>query len=242
MTATLTAHEPQLADQLPDVTNAHMPEEQPTGGWSFKNQAIGSTFTDHVNSQLKWYNLATELFCFYAAHYVYPNARVYDFGCSNGNISRELKKVCPAKRYHMVNIDDSHQMEDNFEGDGDFLQADYRAVDLEPFDVGFFFLSLMFLPACDQKRMITKALSGLREGGVLLILERFEPLGGYSSLILQRAVHHAKIVGGVKPELAMQKDLSLVGVQRPLTLDVLEDFKVIEIFRYGDFRGFAIQK
>lgn len=219
-----------------------IPKAQPLGDWNFTNETIAETFTEHVNSQLRWYGLATELFITYASHFLYPQALVYDFGCSTGNISLALKASNKAKQYRVINVDESLAMGRNFAGEGQFLNADLKTIQLEPYDVGFLFLTLMFLPAPEQEAFLAKAVANLKKGGVLLLLERLEPSGGYNSLILQRAVHISKIKGGFSPADAMTKDLSLVGVQRPLDPNILKDYQHEEIFRYGDFRGFAIRK
>lgn len=49
---------------------------------------------------------------------------------------------------------------------------------------------------------------------------------------------------GVKLDAILSKELSLIGVQRPLTEDpiVNKGFKVTQIFQFGDFKGWAIEK
>lgn len=214
-----------------------------TGSWNFKNDEIASDFTNHVNSQLPWYSVATELFTFYASHFIYDGAVVYDFGCSLGNISKELKSINNTKKYRMINVDNSENMQTNFEGVGEFILSDLQSLCIGKFDVGIFFLTIMFLPHKEQLKLLEKAYNSLNDGGVILLLERFTTnVEGYTPQILQRYIHHSKISGGVSMDKAMEKDLSLVGIQRPLSIRQIKRYKPIEIFKVGEFRGFAIHK
>ena len=45
----------------------------------------------------------------------------------------------------------------------------------------------------------------------------------------------------MSPAEIIAKEISLGGVQRPLSRDVLTDLGAVEWFRYGDFAGWVIE-
>ncbi len=58
---------------------------------------------------------------------------------------------------------------------------------------------------------------------------------------MYRMTLEAKLNAGVEPESIIKKELSLTGVQRPLSINELPS-SAREIFRFGDFAGWVIVK
>jgi tRNA (cmo5U34)-methyltransferase len=80
----------------------------------------------------------------------------------------------------------------------------------------------------------------LKIGGAIIVFDKAEPLGGYAGTILSRLTLAAKYEAGATPDEIIRKELSLAGVQRPLSRNELDGFD--EIFRFGDFAGWLYIK
>ena len=77
--------------------------------------------------------------------------------------------------------------------------------------------------------------------GAIIVVERMLPPDSYMSIVSSRLTLAAKLEGGVSPAEIIAKEISLGGVQRPLSRDVLTDLGAVEWFRYGDFAGWVIE-
>ena len=56
--------------------------------WTFRG--FSGQFDGHVREQLPWYDMATAAVAMIARHYIPQGGKVYDLGCSTGNIGRVL--------------------------------------------------------------------------------------------------------------------------------------------------------
>ncbi|MBK6556167.1 MAG: class I SAM-dependent methyltransferase [Comamonadaceae bacterium] len=94
----------------------------------------------------------------------------------------------------------------------------------------------------DEARALLQRLrSRIVYGGAIIVVERMLPPDSYMSIVSSRLTLAAKLEGGVSPAEIIAKEISLGGVQRPLSRDVLTDLGAVEWFRYGDFAGWVIE-
>ena len=78
-------------------------------------------------------------------------------------------------------------------------------------------------------------------GGAIIVFDKLEPIGGYASTVFYRLTLAGKKASGTNADEIIEKELSLSGVQRPITEDQLAgDF--INWFKFGDFSGYLIEK
>lgn len=212
--------------------------------WTFKNQGIAEEFDSHVREQLPWYDLATEVAAHIARHYIPPGGRVYDIGASTGNIGRALAPVLSARSVEFIPVEESDQMSELYAGPGTLLRQDAMTVDYEPFDCAILFLVLMFMPPNRRLNWLRLLMERLRPGGCLIVFDKFHCEGpSYVATMLRRLTLAGKVLSKVPPEEIISKELSLGGVQRPMsTSDILAIEGSLEVFRFGEFAGFVIEK
>jgi tRNA (cmo5U34)-methyltransferase len=207
--------------------------------WSFKTEEVAANFDDHVREQLPWYDLMARAVALTAKHYIPERGRVYDLGCSTGNIGNLLRETLQSRHCEFLPVDNSEAMRAQYRGPGSFELADFATMTFKPFDVALSFLALMFL--CPKERAVT--LARLREaanpGGAIVLVDKFENAGGYFGTILSRLTMDGKLSMGANPGQVVEKEISLIGIQRPMRLEEVPDGK--EIFRFGEFAGFLIE-
>jgi tRNA (cmo5U34)-methyltransferase len=207
--------------------------------WTFLNKDVAEGFDKHVREQLPWYDLATAAVVHIARHYIPKGGLVYDIGASTGNIGRSLRDIIDDRQAEFIPIDQSREMCDKYEGPGTILCTDALEYDFKPFDLGIAFLVLMFIPPSKRGELIARLRSNILPGGALIVFDKLIPSSGYTASILWRMTLAGKLASGAKPEEIIAKELSLSGVQRPLSPS--EIYPGIEVFRFGDFGGWIIE-
>lgn len=229
-------------DQIPSSeTDRVMPDalEIPRN-WTFERAEIAAAFDRHVREQLPWYDLATGAIAHIARHYIPAGGLVYDIGASTGNIGRALAETLRDRRARLIAVEASAEMVSRYDGPGDVIQADALAFDFETFDLAACFLTLMFLPVSKRAAFVHRLRSRIKPGGALIIFDKVEAATGYPATVLWRLTLAGKVSAGVNPSEIVAKELSLGGVQRPITEDILGP-GAVEWFRFGEFAGWLIE-
>ena len=68
--------------------------------WTFRG--FSGQFDGHVREQLPWYDMATAAVAMIARHYIPQGGKVYDLGCSTGNIGRVLAPTLHEREARLV--------------------------------------------------------------------------------------------------------------------------------------------
>jgi tRNA (cmo5U34)-methyltransferase len=209
--------------------------------WTFEDKGVAAGFERHVREQLPWYELATGAVAHVARHYLPEDGVMYDLGASTGNISRALAETIAARHVTLHSIELSHEMAELYSGPQPerLIIKDIRDVAYQPYDLAVSFLTLMFVPVADRPTLIGTLRKSLRPGGAMVVFDKAEAQGGYAGTVLWRLALAGKVASGVSPEDIIAKELSLGGVQRPLSRDLLEP--CIEFFKFGEFTGYLIE-
>jgi len=209
------------------------------GGWTFNNSDIAKGFDTHVREQLPWYDLSTGVVAHVIRHYLPENGLMYDIGASTGNISKSVANILQERNAHCISIEPSKNMIDLFNGYGEIVQTVAEVHDYKKFDVAVLFLAIMFVPVAHRESLLAKLIKNCRIGGCIIIFDKCEPKGGYIGTVLSRLTLAGKVATGTPANEIVAKELSLSGCQRPYTLDIKE---ATEVFRFGDFAGWVIEK
>lgn len=215
---------------------------QPDRDWSFETAAIAQEFDRHVREQLPFYDLATAAIGVIARHYLPRGGIAYDVGCSTGNVGRVLEPILDDRGAKLIPIEASAQMAAAYQGPqaGNLVVADALEFDFQPFDLMICFLTIMFFPVAARRAWIEKMKGLTRRGGAIVVVDKTEPASGYASTVMWRLVLSAKVAAAVNPADIVAKELSLGGVQRPLSAEILGS-SAVEWFRYGDFAGWLVE-
>lgn len=209
--------------------------------WTFETQEVAEGFDRHVREQLPWYDLATNAVAHIARHYIPEGGTVLDLGASTGNVGRAISETLNDRGATLVPVDRAESMRAQYRGPGDFVAADLRTYDPPAHDLSIAFLCLMFLPVADRAALIARLYASLKPGGAILMFDRMEAVSGYAATVLWRLTLAGKVAARVDPAEIIAKELSLMGVQRPLRrAEIPED--AIEVFRFGEFAGWLIER
>ena len=207
--------------------------------WTFKTSEVADNFDRHVREQLPWYDLTTGVVSHVARHYIPQDGLVYDIGASTGNIGNALANTLTDRKAKLIAIDNSEAMSAIYNGPGELIIADATDYNYESFDLAVLYLCMMFIPPSKRCAFIQKLTKLINPGGAIIVFDKFEPQGGYISSVLWRLALAGKAAAGVSSQEILEKELSLAGVQRPLSVNELPP--AVEIFRFGDFAGYIIE-
>ena len=214
--------------------------EIPTN-WTFKNRSVAEGFDRHVREQLPWYDLMSGAVAHVARHYIGENGRVYDLGCSTGNIGNLLIDTLDERNVEFHPVDNAEEMREMYVGPSEFELLDIRYMDFEPFDVAISFLCLMFMSPSQRRLVLDKLVQSMKVGGAIIIVDKMEAEAGYLGTVMNRLTLAGKTATGVSADDIITKELSLVGAQRPMSRKELPAHNATEIFRFGEFAGWVIQ-
>jgi tRNA (cmo5U34)-methyltransferase len=110
-----------------------------------------------------------------------PGTRIYDLGCSTGNLASALCRRMPAGAFEMVAVDSSRPMLDRLNkrldetgrrDDVTPLCEDIRRVNVERAGVVVVNFTLQFIPPADRDALLQRTYDALVSGGMLLLSEK----------------------------------------------------------------------
>lgn len=208
--------------------------------WSFEIPAVASHFDAHVREQLPFYELATSAVADLVRFYLQNGGTLLDIGASTGNVTRSCAGVLYERKASAISVEPSIEMADRFNGVGKVINARIEDMDVPPCDVAVSFLTLGFVPPKRRRTLIESIVRAISPGGAFIFVERIEPeVNATASRLLLSA---AKLRNGSPPQQVVAKEVSIAGVLRPLSGEMLEGFSPWLFFAYGDFRGYVIER
>lgn len=210
--------------------------------WTFRSKGVAEGFDSHVREQLPWYQLATGIVAEIARAYVPLEGKVVDVGASTGNVGRALAPMLTARRATLHAIDSAPDMQNVYDAPGTFEVCDATRFNFASAraDLVVCFLSLMFVAVKDRKALIYKMRTAVEPGGAVIVFDKMVPRPGYAGTVAYRLTLAAKQEAGASPAEIVAKELSISGVQRPMSDDELSGF--LEVFRFGDFAGWVHER
>jgi tRNA (cmo5U34)-methyltransferase len=215
--------------------------------WTFCDEEVARGFDEHVREQLPWYDLVTRATATIARSFLFDKAKCYEIGAATGNFPKAMESTIRDRRVDWTCVEPSALMAMKFEVPERLVRlvlADARDMRWDPFDLGVSFLALMFVPRADRRALLDRWFGELREGGALLLVEKFEPLGGTAGLVTHRLSIAMKREAGVDSTSIIDKELSLSGSQMPLDPAelALPGSRRTLFFKLGDFEGWIVEK
>lgn len=212
--------------------------------WTFRDREVAAAFDAHVREQLPWYDLATGAAAHLARHYIPQGGLVYDIGASTGNFGRAIAATLKARDARLVAIDNAPEMAERYEGPGEIVVADATQYPFGEYDVAVCFLVLMFLPPAKRRDFLRLLVTRIRPGGALIFVDKEAAPSGYLGTAMHRITIAGKIAAGADPAKVIDKELSLSGVQRPLSPRFVQTVvpEAVEFFRFGEFAGYIVDR
>jgi tRNA (cmo5U34)-methyltransferase len=214
--------------------------------WTFETPEIAAGFDDHVREQLPWYDMVTDAVVYIVRNYLTDSNTVVDVGASTGNMVDKLMPLLLERKAYAVALEKSPTMvkvlEKRFENHHNVrvVREDVRTCGWEQAQVYVVFLTMMFIPVHERKRVIDRLRANLLKGGVLVVVDKVCDHGGYFATVLKRLGMHWKIQQGASLGDVTTKEMSLAGVQIPFDPSMLgADAK--QFFRMGEFAGWVVE-
>ncbi len=158
----------------------------------------------------------------------YNNHRLHSYLGYNSPVNYERKSL---------------EMVSNFQGVGKVSCGDMTDTKLYPhFDVCILCLALMFTDVSRRNRFILSLKEKVKQGGVIIILDKIEPPAGYMGTCISRMSIKNKYDSGVKAKAIIEKELSLCGAQRPTAESFFSCHGFQSFFKIGDFVGYIYEE
>ena len=213
----------------------------PTVGHSH-NKEVASRFNSHVRETLPWYDLATHGTAHLVKAYAPENGLIYDIRASTGNIGRNIEDIVESRKLDLIGIEKSKEMEELYEAPGKLVIRDALRYQYDFFDVAVLFLTLMFIPVKHRELLLDMLHKKIRPGGAIIIVDKIPLLPGYLGSTIHRWTMKQKQIGGIPLNEIASKELSLVGVQRPLDVQAhLISRKYCQWLQVGEFAGYIFE-
>ena len=209
-----------------------------TKHWSFEDSDIADTFDDHVRTQLPWYDLVTTFITGIIENYLPDSGVLYDIGASTGNITKSCGSLITERDATAISLESSGRMCKAWNGVGILQHADAASYDYEPFDVAICFLTAMFMSVSQRRIFFDNLHKAKKDGGVIVLVDKFCDWEGYEGTVFRRITMLFKLENGQTPEQVLEKELSLAGVQRPMTKNEIDTS--VQFFQMGEFRGYLL--
>ena len=206
--------------------------------FKFSGEMIGEKFNSHVKEQLPFYEMVTNAVTMIVRNYLPENGLVYDIGASTGNITANIKDLAISRNAKVESIERSEEMAKTWNGYGVIHIANATKFAYEDFDVCICFLVLMFLSIEERKNLLLNLKSKVKQGGIIIVVDKLLVDGGYFGTVMRRLTLDWKLKNGATAEQIISKELSLSGVQRPMTKSELIGK---EFFRFGEFVGWVVE-
>ena len=206
--------------------------------WSFEDSDIADTFDDHVRTQLPWYDLVTTFITGIIENYLPASGVMYAIGASTGNITKSCGSLLKERDATAISIEASERMCKAWNGGGMLQHTDAVGYDYEPFDVAVCFLTAMFMSVSQRRIFFNNLHKAKKDGGVIVLVDKFCDWEGYEGTVFRRITMLFKLENGQTPEQVLEKELSLAGVQRPMTKNEIDTS--VQFFQMGEFRGYLL--
>lgn len=212
--------------------------------WTFDNSNIAEGFDRHVREQLPWYDLLTAAIAHIVRHYLPVNGLVYDIGSSTGNIGRAIENTVLDRNARLIAIEKSESMCSVYTGPGECINCDALDFEFEDYDVCICFLVIMFMPTFRRKIWLRNLASRIKPGGALIVADKTADHMGYLSTVMHRLTIAGKASAGIDAREIVSKELSLSGIQRPITSSMMDYIapRPAEVFRFGEFACWVCER
>lgn len=193
------------------------------------NRQVVEVFDDMLARSVPFYRETVLRQAQIAARCYQPGTRIYDLGCSNGNLGMTLCAEMAGRDFEMIAVDNSAPMLETFaqrladstcQGLVQLEEQDIRQVPLENASVIIINLTLQFLPLADRETLLGKIHQALVPGGVLLLTEKLVHQHATLNHLQQEIYYRFKAENGYSQMEISQKRDALEDVLVPETLEI----------------------
>ena len=195
---------------------------------------IPEGFDSHVRSQLPWYELSSDMVAFIIRNYICDQGIIYDIGAASKSLRSRLESIIETRALEYISIDSCK----HFQPD---ILSSAEDVEYQNFDIAVINLTMMFVSVKYRKILLEKLYDKLNSGGCIIIIDKFEQDNSYLTGTMKRLTLYWKYMNGVSGEDIIKKEISLSGIQIPMSKKLLPAH-ARQFFKVGEFEGFIITK
>lgn len=194
----------------------------PDGAWQF-DYDVASVFDDMLTRSIPAYSTMRTMVTDLAVGHLPDQGRLLDLGCSRGGAITPV--VAQRPDVECVGFEISQPMidaaTDRFADNNrvDIVNHDLREPfpDVGTFDVVLSILTVQFTPIEHRQTILDRAFTVLRDGGMLILVEKVLGSDGTTDRLLIDRYYSMKRANGYTDEAIERKRLSLEGVLVPLS-------------------------
>ena len=196
------------------------------------NAAVAHVFDDMIRRSVPMYGEIIRRQAQVIRQHYREKTRIYDLGCSNGNLAMALCMRIPAGGFEMVAVDSSPPMLAEFtkrldaegrSGDIRLACADIREIEMARASVVVVNFTLQFIPPVDRDALVKRIYTALIPGGILMFSEKtIHPNPRLADLQID-FYHRFKREKGYSAMEISQKREALENVLIPETVDAHHD-------------------
>lgn len=224
------------------------------------NASVVQVFDDMISRSVPCYRELIRRQAQLAAHYYRSGTRIYDLGCSTGNLELAIGASMKEgdQSFTLIGVDNSEpmirvcreRMEKLPQGAHiDLSCSDIREVEMSNASVVILNLTLQFIPPDDRRKLLSRIHRALVPGGILLLTEKTVHAHLGLSQMQQNFYYRLKAENGYSEMEISQKREALENVLIPETVEShLErltrvGFKAVDIWlKWFNFASFIALK
>jgi len=221
--------------------------------WNFSDAV--DKFDTHVRKSIPLYDLGQEYIASLSAFFMREGARIYEIGCSTGELSSKVLGHNPDKKVEYIAIDAVEEMVEEakkkLESDSraKVILADAVTHKYKPCSLFLSYYTIQFIEPCVRQDLINKIYDSLEWGGAAIIYEKVRGPDARFQDILTQLYTDYKLKQGFTESEIVHKTRSLKGVLEPFSTDgnlgLLKRAGFVDIMtiqRYLCFEGYLCIK
>ncbi len=142
------------------------------------NESVTRVFRDMISRSVPGYELLLRIIGLYANVFVRDNTRIYDLGCSLGEVSLLIREQANADNISIIAVDSSPSMIDQCRSSNqqidniDWVCDDIQRIDVVNASMVVLNLTLQFVVPDDRQALLEDIFEGLNRGGILVLSEK----------------------------------------------------------------------
>ena len=145
------------------------------------NKEVARVFDDMLNRSVPFYQESIRRQSQLTAHFYQPGTRIYDLGCSHGNLGMRIIKQLKEKPFKMVAVDSSKPMIEKYSkrlekydkpSQIDLVCGLLEDIQIKEASVVLINLTLQFLDREKRDDLIKKIYQGMNSKGILVLTEK----------------------------------------------------------------------
>ena len=191
------------------------------------DERVARVFNDMIHRSIPFYTEIIGRQIQLIEHFYQKGTRIYDLGCSNGNLGIGLCRQMGSQDFEMVAVDSSEPMLQAYaerladlpgKGRVSLRHEDIRQMPIENASVVVFNFTLQFIPPIERDALMARIYEGLNPGACLLFCEKITHEKSVMADLQQSFYHDFKRRNGYSDlEISQKREaLDRVLIPEPL--------------------------